>query len=219
MASKLLAPLVHFIIFLIERLGYGGIATAMAIESASIPLPSEVIMPFAGFLVSRGELNFIGVVTAGTLGCLIGSWFSWWIGKRYGEKFVRQLIRRYGKFVFIFEYELDESIKVFRRHGEVVIFFSRLLPVIRTFISLPAGIAQMSFRKFAFYTVIGSFIWSLALAAVGVRLGANWSQLGPWFHRFDSLIGILLLIILVLYPWHKIRHQRRYQNNKKLTNS
>ncbi len=215
MASYLLAPLVAFITTLISRFGLGGIFLAMAIESASIPLPSEIIMPFAGFLVSQGKLSFWPVVLSGALGCLAGSWLSWWLGKRYGEIIIRQLIRRYGKFFLVFEYELDEALTTFRRHGESVVFFSRLLPVIRTFISLPAGIASMNFPKFSFYTFLGSFFWSLLLAFLGLRLGRRWHQLGPWFHRFDLIIAAAFIGLLIWYPWHKINRQRKWQQKKK----
>ena len=218
MAEQILAPLIHFIILLISSLGYGGVLLAMAIESASIPLPSEVIMPFAGFLVSQGKLQFWGIVLAGSFGCLLGSWLSWWLGKKYGEKVIRQLLRRYGKFVLLFEYELDEAIDIFKRRGEAVIFFSRLLPIVRTFISLPAGIAEMDFRKFSIYTFIGSFFWSLVLAWLGVRLGENWTVLGKWFHRFDALIVAGIVFLLIWYPWHKIKKQRRYRQQKKQHN-
>ncbi len=214
MAEQILTPIIHLIMFLISSLGYGGVLLAMAIESASIPLPSEVIMPFAGFLVSQGQLQFWGIVLAGSSGCLLGSWSNWWLGKRYGEQVIRQLLRRYGKFVFIFEYELDEAIDVFHRHGEAVIFLSRLLPVVRTFISLPAGIAKMNFRKFSIYTFIGSFFWSLVLAWLGVRLGENWAVLGKWFHRFDAFIAAGIIFLLIWYPWHKIKKQRRYQRRR-----
>ncbi len=212
--ANILAILVHLITGAINRFGYGGIILAMAIESASIPLPSEVIMPFAGFLVSQQQLAFWPTVIAGALGCLIGSLASWLIGWQLGEELLRQLIRRYGRFLLIFEYELDDAIRIFRRYGNPVIFFSRLLPVIRTFISLPAGIAQMPLGTFSLYTFLGSFFWTLLLTWLGVRLGQNWPQLGVWFHRFDIFIGLGLLFLIIWYPWHKIRRQKHYQARK-----
>lgn len=213
MVKKLFAFLIHLIVILISKLGYGGILITMAAESASIPLPSEVVMPFAGFLVTQGQLQFWLVVLIGSLGCLFGSWSNWWLGKHYGESVVRHLIRRYGKFVFVFEYELDDSIKLFKRHGEGIIFFSRLLPVIRTFISLPAGIAQMSFRKFSIYTFSGSFFWTTILTWLGMYLGSNWIRIDKWFHRFDILIVVGIIVLFIWYPWYKIRRHHHYQNN------
>ncbi len=199
---------------LIATLGYGGVVLAMAIESANIPLPSEIIMPFAGFLVYQGRFNLLIVSLAGSLGCLIGSLFSWWLGKRYGEEVIRYLIRRYGKYLLIFEYELDDAISLFHKYGHPIVFFSRLLPIIRTFISLPAGIAEMDILKFSFYTFVGSFLWSLFLAWVGYRLGANWRSIGVWFHRFDFLILLLLVAGTVFYVYHKLDRYHKYQQRK-----
>jgi len=213
--GKIIEILAGFIIILISKLGYGGIALAMAIESASIPLPSEVIMPFSGFLVYKGEFNLWLVALTGAFGCLIGSFLMWWIGKKYGEKFLRGLIRRYGKYVLVFEYEVDEAIELFKKHGEAIIFFSRLLPVVRTFISLPAGIVEMDERRFVVYTLVGSFLWSLILAWLGLQLGERWDALGLWFHRFDAIIVIAFIFLLVFYVYHKLKKHRRYLRKKR----
>ncbi len=186
----------------------------MAIESACIPLPSEIIMPFSGFLVSKGIFNFWLVSLAGAFGCLIGSLLAFWLGHRYGETVVRQLIRKYGKFVLVFEYELDEAEHWFKKHGQLIIFSSRLLPVVRTFISLPAGIAGMNIKTFSFYTFIGSFIWSAGLAYVGKILGENWDTLGTYFHKFDVLIFAIFLGMAGFYIYHKLKKNHRYQKRK-----
>jgi membrane protein DedA with SNARE-associated domain len=208
-----LEVLATFIVVLISRLGYAGIILAMAIESACIPLPSEVIMPFSGFLVAQGKLNFWLVVSSGALGCLIGSLLAWWVGKRFGEEFIRQLIRRWGKYVLVFEYELDEAIDWFDKHGSLIVFSSRLLPIVRTFISLPAGIAEMKLVPFALYTFVGSFIWSAALAFIGVKLGENWSTLGQYFHKFDLFIALGLILATVYYFSHKVKKHRRWKKD------
>lgn len=213
--GKIIEILASFIIFLIAKLGYWGIGLAMAIESASIPLPSEVIMPFSGFLVYKGEFNLWLVALVGAFGCLVGSLSMWWLGKKYGEKFLRHLIRRYGKYVLVFEYEVDEAIDLFKKHGEAIIFFSRLLPVVRTFISLPAGIVEMDEKKFVIYTFSGSFLWSLVLAWLGLQLGERWKTLGLWFHRFDTLIVVAFIILLIFYVYHKLKKHRRYLKKKK----
>lgn len=207
----MLTILAVFVKNLIGSLGYLGIVLAMAIESACIPLPSEIIMPFSGFLVALGEFNFWLVALAGAVGCLLGSTLAYWLGARFGEEIVRQLLRRWGKFVFVFEYELDEAIHWFKKHGEVIAFTSRLLPVVRTFISLPAGISRMNFPKFAFYTTVGSFLWSAALAWLGVKLGENWDSLGGYFHKFDAILVGLFLITGIWYFRHKIKKHRRWQ--------
>jgi len=213
--GKIIEVLAGFIIFVISKLGYGGIVLTMAIESASIPLPSEVIMPFSGFLVYQGKLNLWLVALAGAFGCLLGSLLMWWIGRRYGEKFLRSVIRKYGKYVLVFEYELDDAIKLFKKHGDAIIFFSRLLPVVRTFISLPAGIVDINERKFIIYTFTGSFLWSLLLAWLGLQLGERWGSLGLWFHRFDGIIIITFVILTIFYVYHKLHRHRRYMKKKR----
>ena len=206
-----MTSLSHFIITIIAQFGYAGIALAMAIESASIPLPSEIIMPFSGFLVAQGQFNLWLVALAGGFGCLLGSLATWWIGARFGEEFIRALIKKYGKFILVFEYELDEAIEWFNKRGEAITFFSRFLPVIRTFISLPAGIAKMDFKRFAVLTFIGSLIWSYTLAWIGMKLGQNWEVLGSWFHRFDFAIVALGLLAGLYYVYHKIKKHRKHQ--------
>lgn len=213
--SHIFFLIVELIKTIILKLGYAGIILAMAIESACIPLPSEIVMPFSGFLIASGRFHFWWVVTAGAVGCLLGSTLAWWVGKRFGEEFVRQLIRRWGKFVLVFEYELDEAVHRFNEHGELIVFTSRLLPVVRTFISLPAGIAEMSYLPFAFYTTVGSFIWSAALAWAGFKLGENWEKVGAVFHQFDTVLILVFFLIFVWYFYHKIsRHRRWLQANK-----
>lgn len=215
MIDAIIAPLAKFIISLISNLGYWGVAIAMAIESASIPLPSEIIMPFAGFLVSTGELNFWIVVLAAGVGGVVGSAVAYGVGYYGGETFVRSLIRKYGKFVLVHEYELDEAKEWFRDHGEAITFFSRLLPVIRTFISLPAGISRMNFRRFILYAFLGTIIWCAALAYVGVVLGDNWNTLGPWFHKFDALIAIATAGGGLWYVRYKLKKIHRYNKTHK----
>lgn len=213
MIDFIIRPLANFIIWLINSLGYMGIVLAMAIESACIPLPSEIIMPFSGFMVSRGFFDFWLVSLSGALGCLLGSILAFFVGGYGGENLVRTLIKRYGKYFLVFEYELDEAEQWFRKHGEAIAFTSRLLPVIRTFISLPAGIAKMDFKKFCLYTFLGSFIWSAVLAYVGKILGENWNSLAGYFHKFDLLIALAFLGLVVWYIRHKIEKNRK-KNSK-----
>jgi len=204
-----------FIEIMILKFGYLGIMLAMAIESACIPLPSEVIMPFSGFLVALGKLNFWLVTLFGAIGCLLGSTLAWWLGKNFGEDFIRRLIRQWGKFIFIFEYELDEAICWFNKYGERIIFTSRLLPVVRTFISLPAGMVEMNYFRFALYTIIGSLIWSAALGFIGFKLGKNWQTVEKYFHQFDFLLILVFLSMGVFYFYHKIKRYRHWKQLKK----
>jgi membrane protein DedA with SNARE-associated domain len=213
--ETIIGPLAQFIILTINKLGYFGVILAMAIESACIPLPSEIIMPFSGFLVSRGIFNFWLVVICGATGCLVGSLAAFLVGFYGGETLVRVLIKKYGKFFLVFEYEFEEAKEWFAKHGQIITFTSRLLPVVRTFISLPAGISGMDIKSFAFYTFIGSLIWSAVLAYFGMVLGKNWNTLGVYFHQFDVVILLLGCGLVAFYIYHKLTKHHRYLKRQK----
>ncbi len=198
--DKIIAALAAFIISVISSLGYAGILLLMAIESACIPLPSEVIMPFSGYLVYAGRFNLFWVATMGALGCNLGSLLAYEIGA-YGG---RPLIERYGSYILLSRHELDIADRFFARWGGATVFFSRLLPVVRTFIALPAGVARMPRLRFHVYTFVGSWPWCLGLAWVGVKLGEQWDKdprLKMWFHRFDVLIGGLIILGVIAFVW------------------
>lgn len=205
----MLETLAHLIISFIQSTGYFGIFLLMAIESACIPIPSEVTMPFAGFLVSQGQLNLWLAGLIGGLGNLTGSLLAYWLGKWGGETVVRDIIKKYGKFILISEHEFDRSQRWFNKYGEAIVFFSRLLPAVRTFISLPAGIAKMPLKKFIIYTIIGSFIWSLVLTYIGMVLGNNWQSLGGYFHQLDAVIIVIFIIMVSLYIYRKLKHLKK----------
>lgn len=205
MIEKVISALAGFVIATISALGYGGIVLLMAIESACIPLPSEIIMPFSGYLVFTGNLKLWGIALAGAVGCVLGSLLAYWIGA-YGG---RPLVEKYGKYVLISHHDLALAERWFSKHGEITIFIGRLLPVIRTFIAFPAGVARMNLSKFNFYTFIGSFIWCYALGWIGMKLGENWDTLGTYFHRFDALIGAMLAAGAVWYVWRHLKHLQR----------
>lgn len=177
----------------------------MTLESALIPLPSEITMPFAGFLVSQGKLNFWMVVLAGAFGNLVGSWIAFGIGFYLEEHVILKWIKKWGKFLLITEHEYERSLGWLRKYGDAVAFFSRILPAVRTFISLPAGLSEMNFWKFSFFTFLGSLIWSIALTYVGVRLGAEWDKLEPYFRQFQMGLGLIFVIGLVWYINHKLK--------------
>lgn len=198
-----------WIIHFISTLGYFGVFLLMTLESALIPIPSEVTMPFAGSLVALGTFNFWVVVIVGTLGNLLGSLLAYWLGWWGQEAVVRKVIVKYGKYVLISESEYDRSERWFRNHGEFVVFLSRVLPVLRTFISLPAGVAKMNLRKFIAYTVVGCFIWSVVLTQIGVVLGNNWKSLEGYFRQFDVVIVAAGLAVVGWYVWHKLKHFRQ----------
>ena len=186
----LLTTLTNFIINTISNLGYGGIIFLMGIESAAIPLPSEVIMPFSGFLVSEGRFTLFGIALAGAVGSVIGSWATYWIG-RYGG---RPLIIKYGRWVLITEHDLNLVDNFFAKYGLWATFVGRVLPVFRTYISIPAGIAKVKFWPFTAACFIGSLIWSYFLGWIGLKLGENWESLKGYFHGADWVIGIAILL-------------------------
>ncbi len=205
MVEKIISLLAGFIISTISDMGYGGVVLLMAIESACIPLPSEIIMPFSGYLVFTGTMNLWVVATAGAVGCVLGSLVAYAVGAWGG----RPLVEKYGKYILISHHDLDLADRWFQRHGDITIFIGRLLPVVRTFIAFPAGVARMPIWRFVVYTFVGSFIWCWALAWIGMKLGQNWHSLGIYFHRFDAIIGALIVAGIVWYVWRHIRHLQR----------
>ena len=207
MIGKIIELLSVLIVATISRLGYAGVVLLMAIESACIPLPSEIIMPFSGYLVSRGEFNLWLVGLAGAFGCVLGSLVAYWAGM-YGG---RPLVEKYGRYVLISSHYLDLADRWFARFGEVIVFASRLLPAIRTFIAFPAGVARMNLKKFVIYTFAGSLPWCIGLAYVGQRLGEKWDKdptLKNLFHRFDFIIGIIVVLAVGWWVWRHIKHIR-----------
>ncbi len=197
--TRILEALAGFVIYVISSMGLPGIVLLMAIESACIPLPSEVIMPFSGYLVFRGEYSLWSVGLAGAFGCVVGSVPAYYLGM-YGG---RPLIEKYGRYILMSHHDLDLADRWFARRGEATVFFARLLPVVRTFIAFPAGVARMDMRRFIGYTFAGSLPWCLGLAYVGMKLGERWPTLKGYFHKFDLAIGILIVAGVV---WYVRRH-------------
>ena len=205
MIEKIITVLAGFVIATISNLGYAGIVLLMAIESACIPLPSEIIMPFAGYLVFKGEMQLWAVALAGAVGCVLGSFVAYYAGAWGGRPFVE----KYGKYILVSHHDLAMADRWFKRHGDITIFVGRLLPVIRTFIAFPAGISRMAMGRFVIYTFVGSYIWCWGLAWVGLKLGQNWNTLGVYFHRFDAVIGVILLIGVIWYVRRHLNHMKR----------
>ena len=195
MISNLLQSIAAFIISIISSTGYPGIVLLMAIESACIPLPSEVIMPFSGYLVYAGRFKLLWVAVAGALGCNVGSIIAYYVGALGG----RPLAEKYGRFVLVSRRDLDRADHWFAHYGNATVFFARLLPVIRTCIALPAGVARMNFWQFNLYTFAGSLPWCWVLAYAGLRLGARWETIRLYFHRFDTVIALALLAAIAWF--------------------
>ncbi len=193
------------IIHLIQSTGYLGIFILMTLESALIPIPSEITMPFAGFLAAKGSLSLILVIFTGAIGNLIGSLIAYYIGYFLEENVILENVKKYGKFVLISEHDLEKANKWFGKYGDRVVFFSRLLPAVRTFISLPAGIFKMNIWKFSIYTFIGSLVWSLFLTYIGFYFQSRWNILEQYFRKFDFLILGIIVILILLYLNHKLK--------------
>jgi membrane protein DedA with SNARE-associated domain len=187
----------------IHAAGYPGIVALMAIESACIPLPSELIMPFAGYLVTEGRFTLLWAATAGALGCNLGSVLAYEIGY-YGG---RPLVERYGRYILLNQRDLEHADRFFLKYGDAAIFVGRLLPIIRTFIALPAGIARMPRLRFHVYTFLGSWPWCFGLAYLGVMLGERWMDIKPYFLQFKEVVLALLLAGAVWFLWTHLRHR------------
>jgi membrane protein DedA with SNARE-associated domain len=208
MIESILGKLLVFTTAVIGAMGYGGVLLLMAIESACIPLPSEIIMPLAGYLVYQGRFTLQGAAIAGALGCVVGSIPAYYLGK-YGG---RPIIERYGRYVLISHKELDLADRLFQRWGQWVVFAGRLLPVVRTFIAFPAGVSRMPMARFVVYTAAGSYPWCLALAWVGAKLGASWHtdpRFKAFYHRFELVIVLAGAAAVAWFVWHKVRELRR----------
>jgi membrane protein DedA with SNARE-associated domain len=205
--------LTTFITNMYVTLGLAGIVVAMAIESCCIPLPSEIVMPLAGVMFVEGKLlagvNFwlglILIALAGAIGCLIGSIVAYGIGYAGG----RPLMLKYGRYVLISQHDADMADRFFQKWGSATAFFSRFMPIVRTYISLPAGITKMPLIKFSIYTFLGSFPWCFLLAYVGTVVGNNLSELTPIFRSFEVVIIVALLILIALYIWRHVHNDRK----------
>ncbi|MDY7523466.1 MULTISPECIES: DedA family protein [unclassified Sphingomonas] len=208
MIERILGILATFTIGVISSGGYLGIALLMAIESACIPLPSEIIMPFAGYLVSTGRFDLFLAATAGAIGCNLGSIVAYEIGKRGG----RPLAERWGRYVLVGPGELDAADRFFARFGNMAVLIGRLLPVIRSFIAFPAGVARMPLVPFHIYTFLGSWPWCFGLAWVGMKLGDQWNKspaMKAAFHSADAVIAVVLVAAVAFYIWHRVRGLKR----------
>lgn len=193
-----------FITQFISAIGYLGVFILMALESAALPVPSEVVMPFAGYLAYLGTFNLLLISIVGAAGCMAGSILSYYVGLKGGRPF----IDKYGKYVFLNHEHLDLAEEWFKKHGDRAVFFSRLLPVLRTFISLPAGLGKYDFRKLVAFSFIGSLPWCFALAYVGFRLGPHWKNIIGFFNGLDILIVVVLAFLFVKY-FRKLRRRHK----------
>lgn len=213
MLEQVIQFISHLIIQFIDQTGYLGIFVLMAAESALIPIPSEITMPFAGFLASQGKLNVYLVIVVGALANLAGSLLAFALGWWGEEHLIHKLINKYGKFLLITIDEYQRAERWFRKYGEKIVFFSRVLPVIRTFISLPAGIAEMNVWRFSILTFIGSLLWSAFLTYIGFTLGKNWNSIEVYYRKFEYAIIALISLFVIYFVLHKIKKLRKNKEN------
>lgn len=204
MIFSILAAISSFILKMIGAMGYAGIFLLMLLESAGIPIPSEVIMPFSGFLVSIGRFHFWTAVLAGTLGNLAGSLLLYGIARRWGKPF----FEKFGKYFFFSLEDLALTERWFQKYGKISIFLGRILPIVRTYISFPAGLARMDIGVFNLYTLLGAFLWSWLFTFIGLKFGENWEQIVEQIRKFDFLILALILLAVFL-------HIKRYNSKRK----
>ena len=200
----LTAPIVDFAINLMQSAGYTGVVVLMIAESMILPVPSEAVMPFAGFLIADGTFSWLGVIIFSTVGSIIGSLVSYWIGAAGG----RPLVQRWGKYVLVTHHDLDITDRFFQRYGGWAVFTSRFIPVVRHFISIPAGVAKMPMGKFLLATVVGAAVWNTFLAWVGVKLGENWERIRQYGEKIDIVVLALLVILLAAYIYRHVRQRK-----------
>lgn len=193
----------------ILQFGYVGIALIMAAENIFPPIPSELVMPFAGFMAGRGQLNFVAIVLAGTLGSVVGTLVLYGIGRWMGESFVRRMVRQYGHFFLVDEGDLDRSLAVFNRYGEMAVVIGRCIPLVRSLISIPAGMSKMPILRYLLFTTVGSLPWTLALATAGLILGENWELVLDIIERYQRVVLILLALAVVAWVVWKLTRGRR----------
>lgn len=202
-----ISQLTSFAIKLVSDLGYPGIVLVMALENVFPPIPSEAVMPLAGFLVTTGRFNFILAVTMGVLGSLLGGLILYYLGAIIGSQKVRGFIEMYGKYLMISAEDLNAAEQWFNRHGERAVLLARMVPVVRSVISIPAGFIKMPLSRFIIYSTIGIACWTTLLTVVGVVLGNNWEKLSPVLRSFDFIVVGVLLVLLAYYVFKKTKKQ------------
>lgn len=203
--SGILGSIGSICIEIISSLSYGGVFLLMVLESMIVPLPSELVMPFAGFLAGTGEMNFIGVIVFSTMGSLVGSLLSYYLGKWGGHK----IVLKFGKYLLLDEEDLIKTEQWFAKKGEATVFIARFVPIVRHLISIPAGIGKMDLPKFIFYTTLGAMGWNTFLAYLGFLLGKNW-EVVKHYSEYISIPTLLIIIVLGGYfVWRHVGHKRK----------
>ena len=208
----MISNVVDWMTELMDRLGYLGVTISVFLETVFPPIPSAFIQPFAGFVASRTDQLLILTILAATVGSYFGTLPFYLLGV-WGEKFVNNFLKKYGKYLFIEDYEVERAFEFFDKHGIIIILTGRLIPLVRTVISFPAGVAGMPFWQFTIYTLIGGAIWSTILAVSGYLLGERWEVLVVWIEQYENLAMILILLLIVAYFVYKILSKKKYSKN------
>lgn len=203
MLQEILSSVTGLIVYVISSLGYPGIILLMAVQTVAIPMPSEVIIPFAGFLASTGRFNLWLIAFCGGLGSTLGGCVAYWIGFAGG----RPLVEKYGRKILISHHDLDLADRFFARYGGWALFFGQLLPVVRSFICFPAGISRLPLKKFVASVFVGSFLWSLGLGYLGFKLGQHWSDLHNQFQKFDGVIVVAIILAAAWWVWRHLKNR------------
>lgn len=200
--------MIEWLVSIIEVLGYPGVALSMFIESFFAPIPSEIILPFSGFVASQGTLNIYVVILVASIAAYLGTLPFYFIGV-WGEEFVLKFLNKYGKYLFITKQDVDFGYKAFEKYGYGIVFLGRLIPIIRTIISFPAGASKMNFYLFSLFTFIGTTIWSTLLAFAGYKLGEHWNIVSYYMERYERIILALGLIVVMLYLWRGFKNMSK----------
>ncbi|HNR28889.1 MAG TPA: DedA family protein [Candidatus Dojkabacteria bacterium] len=203
----MIQSIIDWLVNAISTIGYPGVFISVFLESFFAPIPSEIILPFSGFVASTGKMNLIFVIVIATVAAYLGSLPFYFIGK-WGEKPVINFINKYGKYLFIQQKDVDKVFGAFDKYGKGVVFFGRLIPMIRTLISFPAGVAKMQFARFSMYTLLGSLTWNILLTYAGYQLGDHWSVVSKWIEKYQNVILVLIIIAVLLYIIRRIKSRR-----------
>lgn len=208
----MISSIVEWLTNLIESAGYLGVGTAVFIESVFAPIPSPFILPFVGFVSSRTDQSLIVSILAAALGAYLGSFPFYFLG-RWGEKAVEKFLKRFGKYLFIEQEEVDKGFEFFEKYGPSIVFTGRLMPLVRSVISFPAGVARMPFFKFSVYTILGSAVWSTALALAGYLLGEQWAVVIVWLEQYENIVIILTVLSILGYLTYKILKRKKLKRD------
>jgi membrane protein DedA with SNARE-associated domain len=208
----MIAGIVDWMTEIMESLGYLGVTIAVFLETIFPPIPSAFIQPFSGFVASRSDQTLLLTIVAASIGSFLGTVPFYFLGV-WGEDFVNKFLKKYGKYLFIEESEVEKAFEFFDKHGSVIVITGRLIPLVRTVISFPAGVAKMPFIKFSIFTLLGAAIWSTVLSTAGYLLGERWEIILVWVEKYETISIILMILVVFAYIGYKILSRKRNSKN------